>query len=120
MTGNGTVILKFFLHISKNEQKKRFLERLETPEKHWKFSASDLPERGFWKDYMEAFEEALSATSTEWAPWYVIPADQKWVTRAVVADIVTSAITSLHLSFPEVTAEKRQALAEAKVQLEQE
>jgi polyphosphate kinase 2 (PPK2 family) len=72
LTRNGTIILKFFLHISKNEQKKRFLERLEDPEKHWKFSTSDLAERGFWKDYMEAFEEALSATSTEWAPWYVI------------------------------------------------
>jgi PPK2 family polyphosphate:nucleotide phosphotransferase len=117
---NGTLILKFFLHISKDEQKKRFLERLEDPEKHWKFSASDLAERGFWKEYMEAFEEALSATSTEWAPWYVIPADHKWVTRAVVADIVTSAITSLHLAFPEVPAEKRKALAEAKAQLEQE
>jgi PPK2 family polyphosphate:nucleotide phosphotransferase len=120
LTRNGTIILKFFLHISKNEQKKRFLERLEDPEKHWKFSTSDLAERGFWKDYMEAFEEALSATSTEGAPWYVIPADHKWVARAVVADIVTSAIGSLQLTFPEVTAEKRKALREAKVQLEQE
>jgi PPK2 family polyphosphate:nucleotide phosphotransferase len=120
LTRNGTIILKFFLHISKNEQKKRFLERLEDPEKHWKFSTSDLAERGFWKDYMEAFEEALSATSTEGAPWYVIPADHKWVVRAVVADIVTSAIGSLQLTFPEVTAEKRKALREAKVQLEQE
>jgi PPK2 family polyphosphate:nucleotide phosphotransferase len=120
LAGNGTIILKFFLHISKNEQKKRFLERLEDPEKHWKFSTSDLAERGFWKDYMEAFEDTLSATSTEWAPWYIVPADHKWVTRAVVADILTSAITSLHLTFPDVTAEKRQALEEAKVQLEQE
>ena len=77
LSHNGTIILKFFLHISKNEEKKRFLERLETPEKHWKFSASDLAERAFWKDYMEAFEETMSATSTEWAPWYVIPADHK-------------------------------------------
>jgi PPK2 family polyphosphate:nucleotide phosphotransferase len=120
LSRNGTIILKFFLHISKDEQKKRFLERLETPEKHWKFSASDLAERGFWKEYMEAFEEALSATSTEWAPWYIIPADHKWVARAVVADILTSAIGSLHLTFPEVRADKRKALGEAKVQLEQE
>src|SRR5262245_12307829 len=120
LTRNGTVILKFFLHLSKNEQKKRFLERLETPEKHWKFSASDLPERGFWKDYMEAFEDALSAISTEWAPWYIVPADNKWVARAVVADIVTSAITSLQLMYPEVTAEKRKAIEEARAQLEKE
>jgi PPK2 family polyphosphate:nucleotide phosphotransferase len=120
LSRNGTIILKFFLHVSKNEQKKRFLERLEDPEKHWKFSASDLAERAFWKDYMDAFEDALSATSTEWAPWYVIPADNKWVTRAVVADVVTSAISSLHLTFPEVTVEKRKALAEARVQLEKE
>ena len=120
LTRNGTVILKFFLHISKNEQKKRFLERLENPEKHWKFSASDIAERAFWKDYMEAFEDALSATSTEWAPWYVIPADHKWITRAVVADILTTTISSLHLTFPQVTPEKRKALAEARAQLEQE
>jgi PPK2 family polyphosphate:nucleotide phosphotransferase len=120
LTRNGTVILKFFLHISKDEQKKRFLERLDDPEKHWKFSPSDLAERAFWKDYMEAFEDALSATSTEWAPWYVIPADHKWVTRAVVADIVTAAISSLHLSFPEVPPERRKALDEARRQLEAE
>jgi PPK2 family polyphosphate:nucleotide phosphotransferase len=120
LSRNGTLILKFFLHISKDEQKKRFLERLETPEKHWKFSASDLSERAFWKDYMEAFEEALSATSTEWAPWYIIPADHKWVARAAVADILTSTIGSLHLTYPEVTPEQRQALEEARTQLEEE
>src|SRR6266511_4045924 len=120
LSRNGTIILKFFLHISKNEQKKRFLERLETPEKHWKFSASDLAERAFWKDYMEAFEEALSATSTEWAPWYIIPADHKWVARAAVAGILTSTIGSLHLTYPEVTPEQRQALEEARTQLEEE
>jgi PPK2 family polyphosphate:nucleotide phosphotransferase len=120
LSRNGTLILKFFLHISKDEQKKRFLERLETPEKHWKFSASDLAERAFWKDYMEAFEEALSATSTEWAPWYIIPADHKWVARAAVADILTSTIGSLHLTYPEVTPEQRQALEEARTQLEEE
>ena len=120
LSRNGTIILKFFLHMSKDEQKKRFLERLETPEKHWKFSASDLAERAFWKDYMEAFEEALSATSTEWAPWYIIPADHKWVARAVVADILTSTIGSLHLTYPEVTPEQRQALEEARTQIEEE
>jgi PPK2 family polyphosphate:nucleotide phosphotransferase len=120
LSRNGTLILKFFLHISKDEQKKRFLERLENPEKHWKFSTSDLAERAFWKEYMQAFEEALSATSTEWAPWFVVPADHKWVTRAVVADIVTTTISSLHLSYPEVTPEKRQALEEARKQLEAE
>jgi polyphosphate kinase 2 (PPK2 family) len=73
---NGTIILKFFLHVSKQEQKRRFLERLENPEKHWKFSASDLAERGFWDQYTQAYEDALSATSTKWAPWYVVPADE--------------------------------------------
>jgi PPK2 family polyphosphate:nucleotide phosphotransferase len=120
LSRNGTLILKFFLHMSKDEQKKRFLERLETPEKHWKFSASDLAERAFWKDYMEAFEEALSATSTEWAPWYIIPADHKWVARAAVADILTSTIGSLHLTYPEATPEQRQALEAARTQLEEE
>ena len=120
LSRNGTLILKFFLHISKDEQKKRFLERLETPEKYWKFSTSDLAERAYWKDYMEAFEQALSATSTEWAPWYIIPADHKWVARAVVADILTSTISSLHLTYPEVTPEKRQALEVARRQLEEE
>ena len=120
LSRNGTIILKFFLHISKEEQKKRFLERLENPEKYWKFSASDVAERGFWKDYMEAFEEALSATSTDWAPWYVIPADHKWVARAVVADILSSTIQSLHLTYPEVTPERRQAIDAARAQLEQE
>jgi PPK2 family polyphosphate:nucleotide phosphotransferase len=120
LTRNGTLILKFFLHLSKDEQKKRFLERLYDPEKHWKFSASDLAERAFWKDYMAAFEDAMSATSTEWAPWFIIPADHKWIARAVVADILTTAISSLHLSFPEVTPEKLEALAEARRQLEEE
>jgi PPK2 family polyphosphate:nucleotide phosphotransferase len=120
LSRNGTLILKFFLHISKDEQKKRFLERLETPEKHWKFSAADLAERAFWKDYMEAFEEALSATSTEWAPWYIIPANHKWVARAAVAGILTYTIGSLHLTYPEVTPEQRQALEEARTQLEEE
>src|SRR5262250_1417304 len=117
---NGTVVLKFFLHVSKEEQRRRFLERLERPEKHWKFSTSDLPERAFWADYMEAYEDALAATTTEEAPWYVVPADNKWVTRAVVADVITTAIRLLDLKFPEVTEEKRKALAEARSQLQKE
>src|SRR5262249_15045655 len=117
---NGVVVLKFFLNVSKKEQKRRFLERLERPEKNWKFSTSDLPERAFWDQYMEAYEDALTATTTEEAPWYVVPADNKWVTRAVVADVITTAIWSLDLKFPEVTAEKRKALAEARRQLEEE
>ena len=117
---NGTVILKFFLNVSKDEQKRRFLERLDHPEKHWKFSAADLAERAHWDEYMGAYEDCLSATSTEWAPWYVVPADHKWVTRAVVADVVTTAIRSLDLKYPEVTEEQRKGLAEARHQLSAE
>jgi len=114
---NGTVIVKFFLNVSKDEQKKRFLERLDNPAKHWKFSTADLAERAYWDDYVEAFEEALSATSTEHAPWYVIPADNKWVTRALVADILTSAIRDLGLEAPKVSKEKKQELAAARKKL---
>jgi polyphosphate kinase 2 (PPK2 family) len=117
---NGIVLLKFFLNVSKEEQKRRFLERLERAEKHWKFSTSDLPERAHWADYMEAYEDALAATTTEEAPWYVVPADNKWVTRAVVADVITTAIRSLDLRFPEVTEEKRKLLIEARSQLQEE
>lgn len=114
---NGTVILKFFLNVSKEEQKARFMERLKHPEKHWKFSTSDLAERGFWADYMKAYEDALSATSTRWAPWYVIPADYKWITRAVVADIVTSTLRGLDLKYPQVTDEHKKLLEEARAKL---
>ena len=114
---NGTVILKFFLHVSRDEQKKRFLERLNRPEKNWKFSPSDLAERGHWDEYMAAYEDALSATSTEDAPWYVVPADHKWVTRAVVADIVTTTIRGLDLKYPEVTAQQRKLLEQARTEL---
>ena len=117
---NGIVVLKFFLHVSKDEQKRRFLERLERPEKNWKFSTSDLPERGFWADYMDAYEDALAATTTEEAPWYVVPADNKWVTRAVVADVITTAIRSLDPRFPEVTEDQRKMLAEARSRLQAE
>ncbi len=117
---NGTIVLKFFLNVSKGEQKKRFLDRLNDPAKHWKFSSADLAERGYWDDYMEAFGDALSATSTKYAPWYVIPADAKWAARALVADIVTSTILDLKLSYPEVSEEEKQHLAIARAKLEQE
>jgi PPK2 family polyphosphate:nucleotide phosphotransferase len=117
---SGTVILKFFLNVSKKEQKRRFLERLDNPEKNWKFSDADLAERGHWNDYMEAYEDAISATSTKWAPWYVVPADHKWATRAIVADIITDALADLKLKFPEISDTQRKVLAAAKRKLESE
>jgi PPK2 family polyphosphate:nucleotide phosphotransferase len=107
---SGTVVLKFFLHLSKDEQKERFLERLDEPDKHWKFSAADVTERSHWDEYMEAYEDALDATSTKWAPWYVIPADRKWITRAVVADVIATTLRGLDLRHPEPSAEQRAAL----------
>ena len=110
-------MLKFFLNMSKNVQKKRFLERLDQPTKNWKFSAADVTERGFWDDYMTAYEDALGKTSTKWAPWYVVPADHKWVTRAVVAGIVTATVRGLDLKYPKLTEDDRTRLAEARRQL---
>ena len=110
LTRNGVVIRKFFLHVSKNEQKKRFLERLENPEKHWKFSASDAKEREFWNDYMDAYEDTIRNTATKEAPWYVVPADNKWFTRVVVAAAVIDALASLGLHYPEVSDEKLKEL----------
>jgi polyphosphate kinase 2 (PPK2 family) len=120
LTRNGIVILKFFLNISRTEQKRRFLQRLERPDKHWKFSAADIQERAFWDDYMEAYEDAISATSTEEAPWYIVPADHKWVTRAVVADILTTTLRSLDLTYPELTTMQKKSLEEARLKLEEE
>lgn len=117
---NGTVIIKFFLNVSRDEQKKRFLERLENPDKYWKFSMSDLKERAFWDEYQAAYEQAVTATSTDHAPWYVIPADQKWVTRAVVADIITNTIRQLDLRYPELTAEDHQTFETARRELSTE
>ena len=114
---NGTIILKFFLHVSKGEQKRRFLERLERPDKNWKFSVADLAERQHWHHYQDAYEKALSATSTEWAPWHVIPADHKWMTRMLVAEILESAIKSLDLAYPQPTPDELAALAEAREKL---
>jgi PPK2 family polyphosphate:nucleotide phosphotransferase len=120
LTRNGTVILKFFLNVSKAEQRKRFLKRLRDPHKQWKFSAADLKERGYWDDYMKAFQDAINATSTKWAPWHIIPADHKWVSRAFVARIVTRAVEALDLRYPEVTDEQRAVIEESRKQLEAE
>jgi PPK2 family polyphosphate:nucleotide phosphotransferase len=116
----NTLVLKFFLNVSKAEQRKRFLARLEDPSKHWKFSARDLKERALWDQYQSAYETMLNATSTEAAPWYVIPADKKWFTRACVADIITAQLRGLNLEFPKVPEKEQAALAEAKRQLEAE
>jgi PPK2 family polyphosphate:nucleotide phosphotransferase len=117
---NGVLILKFFLNVSRGEQKRRFMERLDRPEKNWKFSASDVRERAFWKDYMKAYEEAITATATEYAPWYVVPADKKWFTRLVVAAAIVDGIERLELAYPKVDAEQRRALAAARATLERE
>ena len=117
---NGTKIVKFFLHVSKDVQKERFLARLDTPGKEWKFNAADVVERARWDDYMSAFEDALTATSTPWAPWYVIPADHKWLTQALVAQVIVEAVRSLDLSWPEVSAAERAANAAAREALEYE
>ena len=114
---NGTIVLKFFLHVSKKEQEKRFLERLDTPEKNWKFSANDLKERGYWDDYMKAYEDTIRETATPHAPWYVVPADNKWYTRVVVAASVIDALNSLDIAYPEVSEEKKKDLAAARAAL---
>jgi PPK2 family polyphosphate:nucleotide phosphotransferase len=103
LANNGVAICKFFLHLSKGEQKKRFLARLDDPDKHWKFSANDAKERGFWNDYMKAYEDTIRNTATECAPWYVVPADNKWFTRVVVASAVIHKLASLGLHYPEVS-----------------
>jgi len=118
LTRNGTVIIKFFLNVSKAEQKNRFLERLNDPEKHWKFSDSDLVERSKWDQYQTAFEDAINATATPWAPWYIIPADHKWIMRAIVSMVVKETITSLKLEPPVVSEQKRKLLDEARIELE--
>jgi PPK2 family polyphosphate:nucleotide phosphotransferase len=115
---NGILILKFFLNVSKNEQKKRFLARIDQPEKNWKFSVADAKERHHWDDYMNAYEDVFSNTSTEWAPWYIIPADHKWFTRLVVADIIVNKLKSLNLAYPTVSEQRMQELLEAKKVLE--
>jgi len=120
MARNGTVIRKFFLNVSKKEQKRRFLKRLEEPEKNWKFSSSDVRERKCWDDYQKAYEDMIRNTARKHAPWYVVPADNKWFTRLVISTVVVDALESLKLEYPKVDPEKKKGLEEAKKQLENE
>ena len=117
LTRQGTIILKFFLNVSRKEQKNRFMERLDKPEKHWKFSASDVSERKFWPEYMHAFEETIRGTASKYAPWYVVPADNKWFSRLVVAAAIVAAVEELDLAFPKVDAKKKKELAAARAEL---
>jgi PPK2 family polyphosphate:nucleotide phosphotransferase len=119
-TRQGTKILKFFLHVSHKEQKKRFLKRLDEPDKNWKFSASDVKERKFWNDYMHAFEEAIGATASKHAPWFVVPADNRWFTRLIVAAAIVDALENLGLTYPKVDAAKKKELAAAGAALSRE
>lgn len=120
LTRNGTAVVKFFLHISKEEQRQRLLARLNDPAKHWKFSANDVAERAYWDQYQDAYEQMLNATSTEHAPWYVIPANHKWVARATVARIITNVIDTLHVGFPAASDEMMKKYEQIKIQLESE
>ena len=120
LSRNGTVILKFFLHISKDEQKRRFLDRLNKPSKNWKFSAADLEERPFWEEYMDAYEAAISATTTDHAPWFIIPADHKWVCRTLVADIITRTLDELDLHYSTPSQKNLELLNAARTKLEKE
>jgi PPK2 family polyphosphate:nucleotide phosphotransferase len=107
---NGTVILKFFLHLSKDEQRKRLLARIDVPEKNWKISAADMHERAYWDDYEHAYQELLSHTSSDWAPWYIVPADRKWFTRAAVGDVIIERLKELGLTYPAVSDQQRAEL----------
>ena len=120
LTRQGTKVLKFFLNVSPKEQKKRFMQRLDKPEKYWKFSASDVRERGFWSDYMQSFEEAIRATAAKHAPWFVVPADNKWFTRLVVAAAVVDAMENMDLAYPKVDAAKKKELESARAALSRE
>lgn len=120
LTNNGTIIIKFFLHLSKAEQKQRFLERIESPSKHWKFSPDDIQAREYWDKYQAAYTEVFNHTSTEAAPWYIIPADRKWYTRLAVSDIICSRLKKLDLAYPTLSAENEAKLSAAKQILERE
>ncbi|MBF2008638.1 MAG: polyphosphate kinase 2 family protein [Chlorogloeopsis fritschii C42_A2020_084] len=120
LVNNGIVILKFFLNVSKTEQKKRFLDRIELPDKNWKFSINDVQERAHWDDYMTVYEDVFNHTSTAWAPWYIIPADRKWFTRLAVSEIICSKLKELNLKYPTVSEEHKQQLLQAKAILERE
>jgi PPK2 family polyphosphate:nucleotide phosphotransferase len=117
LTRNGTIVLKFFLHLSRNEQKKRFLERLEDSKKNWKFSMADVKERGYWKDYQAAYEDMIRNTATQYAPWYVVPADNKWYTRLVVASAIIEALDNLNLQFPDTDKEVKKKLQKVRASL---
>jgi PPK2 family polyphosphate:nucleotide phosphotransferase len=117
LTNNGIIILKFFLHLSKDEQKKRFLKRIDTPERNWKFSMSDIEERQYWDDYQHAYEDMFNHTSTEAAPWHIVPADRKWYTRLAVAEIINARLLELGLDYPTVSDEQKAALQAARTQL---
>lgn len=117
---NGTHVIKFFLHVSKDEQKKRFLDRIQEPDKNWKFSSKDVKERALWDDYMQAYADAISATSTERSPWYIIPADKKWFTRLAVSEVIVNKLESMGLSYPKLSEADMADLQEAKKMLESE
>jgi PPK2 family polyphosphate:nucleotide phosphotransferase len=119
-TRNGIAVVKFFLHVSRKEQKRRFMERLDTPDKNWKFSSSDVKERQFWDAYQEAYEDMIRHTASEHAPWYVVPADNKWFTRLVVSHAVVDALKGMKLKYPKVSGAEQAALARARQQLENE
>ena len=117
---NGTLIVKFFLHVSAEEQRKRFLQRIDEPDKNWKFSLADIEERAFWKQYMQAYEECLSATSTRDAPWYIVPADDKRNARLIVSQVIVDTLAALKMSYPKVDAKRRMELAQIREQLAKE
>jgi PPK2 family polyphosphate:nucleotide phosphotransferase len=120
LTNNGVVVIKFFLHVSKAEQKKRFLGRIQEPQKHWKFSVDDIKGRDRWDDYQAAYTDIFNNTSTKAAPWYIIPADRKWFTRMAVADIICSRLKQLDLTYPQLSDEQKAKLADAKIMLDRE
>lgn len=120
LANNGTKIIKIFLNISKEEQKERFLDRINEDDKNWKFSTADITERGYWEDYQKAYQEAIAETSTEYAPWFVIPADKKWFSRVAAIQIIIDQLEEMNLKFPEVSDQEKAALAESKAKLENE
>jgi polyphosphate kinase 2 (PPK2 family) len=120
LEANGFVVLKFFLHHSKEEQKKRFLERVENPDKYWKFSSADVRERAYWDDYQKAYEEMIENTSTPWAPWFVLPANHKWYTQLAASALIVRTLSSLNLRYPKIVGERLKELKKARKLLEHE
>lgn len=120
LTNSGTVIIKFFLNVSKDEQKERFLQRIDDPKKNWKFSASDIEERGYWDDYMTAYQKAIQETATKDCPWYVVPADKKWFTRIAISNVILQTLKDLKLKYPVLPKEEKDRLDECKKMLEKE